>query len=464
MSVQRSTVLLVGCLITASAALATPHAQATPRAKGPTATLPNIVLIITDDQRTDTLDTMHVVRHELRAKGANYTAVIPTSLCCPSRTAILSGNYSHTTGVWSNREGTGGWPVFNSSGYEDRTIAVALDAAGYTTGYYGKYLNNWNHAPEGYTPPGWDELMAMWEPPPGQGAGAYYNYELRGTEPTEQFGDTPDDYSTDVIADKGVDFLNRVGTDPYFLMLATTGPHAMYTPAPRHVGKWAPGKPYDNKALNERDMSDKPRHMRHLEKVNVDRIHKIERRTGQTLRSVDELVGRVLKHVDLTNTLVIYMSDNGVMWGEHRLKGKNVPYRWATEVPLFMRWDGVIEPGRPSGIVTNADVGATVLDAAGVPDAFPTDGDTVFNGTTEISTMEAKVSPRRPSYCGARTERYLFIEYESGQRELYDYQRDPLELENRSKLRRYADVQHELRRAAKELCSPPPGSFTWGRN
>ena len=247
-------------------------------------------------------------------------------------------------------------------------------------------------------------------------------------------------------------------------MLATTGPHRMYTPAPRHKGKWAPDKPYDNRAVNERDMSDKPKHIRDLDKVNVDRIHKIERRTGQTLRSVDELVGRVLKHVDLSNTLVIYMSDNGVMWGEHRLKDKNVPYRWATEVPLFMRWDGVIEPGKPAGIVTNADVGATVLDAAGVPDAFPTDGDSVLDGTSKISTMEAKVSPAHPSYCGARTERYLFIEYQSGQRELYDYKRDRLELENKAGSKRYDDVQQQLKRAAKKLCSPPPGSFTWGRD
>jgi arylsulfatase A-like enzyme len=458
---RRSRTLLVGGAVAVGAMLAVSPAQSP--ASAASGNPPNIVLIITDDQRIGTLDTMKVVRNQLRDQGAWYTGIIPTSLCCPSRTAILSANHSHTTGVWSNRVLTGGWPVFHSSGYEKRTIATALNRAGYTTGYFGKYLNNWNLAPKGYVPPGWDEFMAMWEPRPGQGAGAYYDYWLRGTESSEYYGRKEGDYSTDVIADKGVDFLKRAGDNPFLLMLATTGPHHPYRPAPRHLSKWAPDEPYDNRAVNERDMSDKPSHLRDAKKVNLERIHKIERRTGQTLRSVDELVGRVLKNVDLSNTLVIYMSDNGVLWGEHRLKDKNMPYRWTTEVPLFMRWDGVIEPGRPSGLVTNADVGATVLDAAGVADAFPTDGDTVLDGTSEISTMEAKTSPDRPSYCGVRTERYLFVEYNSAERELYDYKRDPLELENRANTKRYDDVQHQLKRAAKRLCDPVPGEFTWGR-
>jgi arylsulfatase A-like enzyme len=459
--VRRSATLLAASAAVVGATLAAPAGQAPAQAADPTP--PNIVLIITDDQRIGTLDTMRVVRNQIRDKGANYTGIIPTSLCCPSRTAILSGNHSHTTGVWSNRVNTGGWPVFNSSGYEKLTIATALNRAGYTTGFFGKYLNNWNLADKDFVPPGWDEFMAIWEPRPGQGAGAYYDYWLRGTAPTEYYGDGARDYSTDVIADRGVDFLKRVGEDPFLLTLTTTGPHRLYIPAPRHLGKWAPDEPYDNRAVNERDMSDKPRHIRDAKKVNLDRIHKIERRTGQTLRSVDELVGRVLNNVDLSNTLVIFMSDNGVFWGEHRLKDKNMPYRWATEVPLLMRWDGVIEPGRPSGIVTNTDVGATILDAAGVADAFPTDGDTVLDGTSEISTMESKISPDHPSYCGVRTERYLFVEYNSGERELYDYQRDPLELDNRANSKRYDDVQHQLKRQAKKLCDPVPGGFTWGR-
>jgi arylsulfatase A-like enzyme len=453
--------LLMAALVATGAALAVPPAQDTAAASGPEQ--PNIVLIITDDQRIGTLDTMGTVRSQLRDQGASYTGIIPTSLCCPSRTAIFSGNHSHTTGVWTNRVNTGGWPVFHSSGYEKRTIATALDRAGYTTGFFGKYLNNWNLADKGFVPPGWDEFMAMWEPQPGQGAGAYYDYWLRGTDRTEYYGDSRDDYSTDVIADRGVDFIKRAGDDPFLLTLTTTGPHAMYIPAPRHDGKWAPDEPYDNRALNERDMSDKPKHLRDEKKVDVDRIHKIERRTGQTLRSVDDLVERVLRNVDLSNTLVIYMSDNGVLWGEHRLKHKNSPYRWATEVPLFMRWDGVIEPGKPTGIVTNADVGATVLDAAGVADAFPTDGDSVLDGTREISVLEARKSPARPSYCGVRTERYLFVEYNTAQRELYDYKRDPLELDNRADSKRYDDEQRELKRAAKRLCDPVPGEFTWGR-
>ncbi len=128
--------LLMAALVATGAALAVPPAQDTAAASGPER--PNIVLIITDDQRIGTLDTMGTVRSQLRDQGASYTGIIPTSLCCPSRTAIFSGNHSHTTGVWTNRVNTGGWPVFHSSGYEKRTIATALDRAGYTTGFFGK--------------------------------------------------------------------------------------------------------------------------------------------------------------------------------------------------------------------------------------------------------------------------------------------------------------------------------------
>ena len=151
---------------------------------------PNIVLILTDDQRIDTLDTMPVVTGQILDQGENFTGVVPTSLCCPSRTSILTGRYSHGTGVYKNTHGHGGWQTFHDTGDEQNTIAVALQSAGYQTGLYGKYLNGWLAAPEDYVPPGWDDFMAIRNPSgnPELSSGAYYNYLLTGTDPTEWHG------------------------------------------------------------------------------------------------------------------------------------------------------------------------------------------------------------------------------------------------------------------------------------
>ena len=115
---------------------------------------PNIIVILTDDQRVGTMQTLPAVRRQIRNKGANYLGVVPTSVCCPARASLLTGNYAHTTRVYSNNLDLGGWPAFNESGSERRTIATALQDAGYETAFIGKYLNYWNQSREGFVPPG----------------------------------------------------------------------------------------------------------------------------------------------------------------------------------------------------------------------------------------------------------------------------------------------------------------------
>jgi arylsulfatase A-like enzyme len=423
---------------------------------------PNIIIIISDDQRADMLNPMKTVRQELRAKGADFEGVIPTSTCCPSRTSLLTGLNSHTTGVWTNRPRTGGWPTFFNNGFEKQTIATALHDRGYTTGMFGKYLNFWNRSPAGYIPPGWDVFDALWEDE-GAGAGAYYNYEIHGTSPIEAYGNAPEDYSTRVIGSKAVDFISTAeGTgNPYLAYIATTGPHRPMTPDPRDVGAWTPKALYDNPAVNEQDVSDKPHYIKRLNKVSTQKIWRFQHKTGETLLSVDRLVRQVLNVADLSNTLVIYMSDNGLMWGDHRLTTKNLPYRWSTDVPLIMRWDGHIQPGE-YGMATNTDVGATVLDAAQASGALTTEGTSVLDGTTRHRTvLESNKQHYRPGYCGVRTDRYLFVQYQTGTRELYDYQVDPYELDNMAGSGKYAKTEDHLQKVAKNLCDPTPPGFSW---
>ena len=207
--------------------------DAVPRvARAQTPGPPNIILILTDDQRFDTLKVMPEVRRHLVARGMTLRrAIVTNPLCCPSRATILTGRYSHTTGVYFNSGPFGGWPAFQPS--ESSTIATALDAAGYRTALIGKYINGYK-GPRSLCPvrAGIVGCVSLSD-------GAYYNYEM--------FDDAagpglsllrfrPVEYSTDVIRRKAVGFIRSSPVDtPFFLMLTPYAPHGPMTPAPRDV-------------------------------------------------------------------------------------------------------------------------------------------------------------------------------------------------------------------------------------
>ena len=190
---------------------------------------PNVVIILTDDERVGLTDAMPVVRHRIQAVGSTFTHyMVPTTLCCPSRASLLTGKFAHGTHVWNNGLPndpplTGGQAGFVANGNEPETLAAVLDAAGYETALVGKYLNGFSNSSP--TPVGWDEFQ------PFQGSPAYFNYTLDGVD----YGDAPSDYSTDVIAKRAVDIIENSGIDPLFLYVVPYGPHVPYTPAPRHA-------------------------------------------------------------------------------------------------------------------------------------------------------------------------------------------------------------------------------------
>jgi len=113
--------------------------------------LPNVVLILTDDQRSGTLWTMPNVAQEITAQGVTFSNYFdPDSECCPARASILSGQYAHTNGVYRNNPPNGGFASFRDA----TTIATRLHTAGYRTALIGKYLNGYTSGR--YVPPGWD--------------------------------------------------------------------------------------------------------------------------------------------------------------------------------------------------------------------------------------------------------------------------------------------------------------------
>ena len=132
---------------------------------------PNVVLVVTDDQRADSMWVMPVVRRLIGGHGVRFSnAVVSNPFCCPSRATILTGLYSHRTRVYGNGGNTG-VGTFARSGAERVTIATALDRAGYRTGLFGKYLNDYDSRRPATCPPGWDRWFIVL----GEN-GAYFNY------------------------------------------------------------------------------------------------------------------------------------------------------------------------------------------------------------------------------------------------------------------------------------------------
>jgi N-acetylglucosamine-6-sulfatase len=423
---------------------------------------PSIVLILTDDQRWDTLDGMPNVRQELAAHGVTFAnGFVSDPLCCPSRASILTGQYAHSTGVWQNKGANGGFDAFHQ---DHSTIATWLQAAGYQTALFGKYLNRYEGK---YVPPGWDRWEAI--------AGAtdpydlYDNYTLNVDGRLEKHGSRARDYSTDVLADDAVDFIRKT-PGSLFLYFAPYGPHKPTRPSPKDRGRAPDLGRYRPPSFNESDVSDKPQWVRDLEPLpsaEQAKIDELRSQTYTTLLSVDRAVGRIVGALEQTgrlhNTLIVFMSDNGFLWGEHRFFNKAVPYEEAIRVPFVVRYDRLVQrPRVDPHLVVNIDLAPTFAAFAGVPapsaegmSFLPLLSDPGASWRTDFLVEHANLL-RVPSLCGVRSERFMYVHYATGEEELYDLREDPYELENAAGDPRFRTDLAALRIREKGLCNPPP--------
>ena len=439
---------------------------------------PNVVLIVVDDMRWDeaTVPTalgetlpanyLPTIRNELIAKGfAATNAFVANSLCCPSRASILTGNYSHTTGVWNNQNtlGRGGFASFRP--LEGSTLATWFDSAGYRTGLVGKYLNGYTTL--SHVPQGWDRWVAF-----KAGTIGYYAYQLSIDGVQRSFGTTPADYSTDVLAGHATSFISSTPADtPLFLMFTPYAPHDPFTPAPRHATAFSSFTPVKPPNLNEADVSDKPAWVRALPPA-PGVYGSSKRNQMRTLMAVDEAIAGIIAALQtsgrLQNTVIVFMSDNGLESASHRWISKKAPWEESIRIPLIVRG-----PGIPAGVLgdelmLNVDIADTLEALTGVP-VPATEGVSLApllqGGQTPVRdefVLERLVDPTDPpSYCGVRTTRYKYVRYATGEEELYDLSVDPWELRSRHAAAGLAAVKAELKATARALCSPPPPGYSW---
>lgn len=189
---------------------------------------PSVLLVVTDDQRWDTLWAMPEMLRLAERSVVFSNAFVVNPLCCPSRASLLTGRSSHSTLVYRNEPPYGGFEWFD----ESSTLATWLRGDGYHTGFFGKYLNGYRQAAlSGHVPAGWDRWVAFVQ-------AGYYDYRLNVDGVVRSFGADPSQYSTDVLADEAAGFI-RATEGPILAVFAPWAPHAPATPAPRHEGALA---------------------------------------------------------------------------------------------------------------------------------------------------------------------------------------------------------------------------------
>src|SRR6202035_1690634 len=294
---------------------------------------------------------------------------VPISLCCPSRTSILTGVYAHNHRVVTNTPPEGGFERFQQLGLDRETIATALHAAGYRTALMGKYLNGYpddDHPT--YIPPGWDE----WEVPADDNAYGGFDYEMNENGKLVKYGHAAGDYMTDVLSQKAQAFIRHT-PQPYFLYLATYAPHRPATPAPRHRRLFKNYGVPRTPSWDEADVSDKPQPFRRLRHLNPDEILAIDaiyRARLQSLQAVDEMVEALIDTLratgQLAHTYVVFTSDNGFHMGQHRLRpGKYTAYEEDIHVPFILRGPGVPARRVVQALGVSVDLAPTFAELAG---------------------------------------------------------------------------------------------------
>ena len=485
--------VLLGVLLCASVScLPTAEGRPQPEPKEGEPERPNVVMIVTDDLAYDDLspamlEQLPNIKEEMVEGGTTFENSFATnSLCCPSRATTLRGQYAHNHQVLSNEPPRGGFQKFRFLGHENSTFATWMQEDGYRTSFFGKYLNGYA---ETHVPPGWDEwygISGNFLSNTLNENGALINYEPDRYHLEDVLADKASDY---VERTAGADPPFFTTDRPFLMWLGTKAPHQPATPAPRHEDRLQDVELPRPPSFNEEDVRDKPQWVQDNPKLGPDQVaymEELQRKRLQSMLAVDGMVGNLFDSLretgELDNTYVFFTSDNGFHMGQHRLgAGKWTAYEEDIRVPLMVYGPGVPEGEKLSHMVLNNDFAPTFADLAGVEPPDFVDGRSLgplLDGTptpepdwrqrflveavAERDSVphppfvnESQVRPLitgdplprdwrrtpsgradsseewgRPWFKALRTKDHLFVEYKTGEHELYDLNRDPYQLEN----------------------------------
>jgi N-acetylglucosamine-6-sulfatase len=428
----------------------------------------NVVFILSDDHRYDAMSFMGhqfartPAMDRMAAEGAHLAnAFVTTSLCSPSRASILTGLYTFRHRVIDNNrlvpEGTIFFPQY-------------LQKAGYATAYIGKWhMGGDTDAPR----PGFDHWVSF----RGQG-----QYLPTGNTLNVDGKNVPQKgYITEELTDYAIDWLKKQepGGRPFFMYLSHKAVHANFTPARKDTGRLSeiPWERPETFNPTEEMRKNQPRWLRdqrnswhgvdfpYHSELDVEKYYKAY---CETLIGVDDSIARVMDQLEAMGvadeTLVIYMGDNGFMFGEHGLIDKRVAYETSIRVPMLMRCPDLFKGGKVvREVVANIDMAPTILEAMGLEKPAHMDGDSVIPLLTGKATewrdyflyvyYWEKNFPQSPTVFSLRGERYKYITYYGlwDADELYDLQHDPDETVNLCYDPAHAEIVKEMETRLYEM-------------
>ena len=425
---------------------------------------PNIVLINLDDADhrmfSPELLELYPSIQSLAQSGIRFTNVhVTTPFCGPSRASLFRGQYAHRTGVRVNIPESplslgfkGGYSEFLRQQHHNDELGVWMKQAGYRTMMVGKYHHN------GFdfkVPPGWDDFYMS-------NGGRYqgtYRFINQNNPAGEHTRNDLTAYRTDQETDDAVRLIGQHSKRPFFLYLAPLAPHRPVGPDfslmvdKKKYREWnsdlrIPRTP----DFDEPQLSDKPLHRRsppytqkEIEVLDAEYVCR-----AQAVKSVDDMVGRVVDALKKANvyesTYIFFTSDNGCLLGQHRLHNKLDPYEMSTKVPLLVTGPG-IKRDNANHLLAHIDLTATILEIGKAPIPEFVDGKSFASLLTDAKSVDA-ASWREPIvienwqtkrnrgkaipclYSGLRFYDQLYVEWATGDKEFYDLNEDPFELEN----------------------------------
>lgn len=431
-----------------------PSAPTTSATPVPAAAKPNIILVLLDDAEEAMTSNMPRIRASFIDKGLRFTnAFANTPLCGPSRSNILAGQFSHNTGVIANAGDGAGYPTWAENGYDSANIGPWLKAAGYRTGIFGKYQNDYpTSRPETFVPPGWDDWRVVMSDRTAYND--YYTLNENGVLKT--YTSDTGGYQADILSERLQSFLKAAeanDSQPFFAFLSLGAPHTPTAPAARHLNAYPGATAPRGSSFNESDISDKPRWLQEqaplMDSATIAEIDTDYRGSLQAMLSVEDATEALFQTLDQlgesSNTYVFFTSDNGLHRGEHRLRGgKNTPFEESIRMPFYVRGPGVPAGRTVEHLAGLVDLVPTFLSLAGAPIPASVDG---MSLTPLLSATPPALSAWRPemlvehpggaglpiripAWYGVRTQSEIYVEYDNGENEYYDLKADPLELNN----------------------------------
>jgi len=402
---------------------------------------PNIIIIVSDDQRFDTMNYMPLLQRDVFDQGVTFTNGFVTSpLCCPSRSSILTGMYVKDHGVYQN-----------DIELNHETVMNIMHDNGYYTGLVGKYLNSW----KGEMRPEYDYWVSY-----SKGETRYYSPRLNvnGTWSRHE-----GQYVTDALGNYAIDFVQKASKQnkPFVLLFAPNAPHEPAEPAPEDINKLPDLAPFRPPSFNEADMSGKPSWLSTRPLLTPKEIQvsdAFRRDQILTMFSLDRNLDRFMKALkdtgQLDNTFILYLSDNGKFWGEHRITSKNAFYDEASRVPFAIRYPALIPTPYidTDHTVANIDIAPTILALAKLPIPDWMDGKSLLDLFSSPSTWREGVMlegyPDRGYYSAYHTGKYVYAEtndFGTLVREFYDLQKDPYQMHNAIDDPQYQDMINEYK-------------------